>query len=60
MVRFGTKRVGASPPFSISKQKKPVKGWPLTGFLKFFLTYLLAAYSSATLFQLIRLKNAFT
>jgi len=43
MVRFGTKRVEASPPFSISKQKKPFKGYPLKGFLELFVRYLLAA-----------------
>ncbi len=66
MVRFGTKRVETSPPFSIFKPQE--KTHPETNQDGFFVninsikvccvSYLLAAYSSATLSQLITLKKA--
>ena len=66
MVRFGTKRVETSPPFSIFKtHKKPIlkqirMGFFNSSFLEetMFYYYLLAAYNSATLSQLITLKKA--
>ncbi len=59
MVRFGTKRVETSPPFSILRQKKALKPKGPRASIHLSDFYLFALYNAATFSQLITLKNAF-